>query len=55
MGLEVIGNTLDENILTQMAAEHSDDRTSLQIANMIEYLIYLKGILHWNFDRMRGA
>jgi hypothetical protein len=38
-----------------MTAEHTDNRTAFQIADMIENLVYFKGVLHGNFNGMGGA
>ena len=55
MLLEVIRYSLDKDILTEMAAEHTDYRTSFQITDMIENLVHFESVLHRDFNRVGGA
>lgn len=52
MGLEVLGNTLEENLLAKVAAQHTNDGASLQITDVVEDLVNFKGVSYRNFDGM---
>jgi hypothetical protein len=41
MRLQVIGDTLKEYLLTQVSAQHADDGASLEVADVVEYLVNL--------------
>lgn len=55
MRLQIVGNTAQEGLLTQVAAEHANHGTSLQVADMIENLVYFKSVSHRDFDGVRGS
>jgi hypothetical protein len=55
MLFEVIRYSLDEDVLAQMTAEHADNRTTFQIADMIKYLVHFESVLHRNFNGVGGA
>lgn len=55
MGLEVVGNTLEEDLLTEVSAQHADDGGSLQVRDMVEDLVDLETVVYGYFDGMRGS
>jgi hypothetical protein len=55
MLLEVIRYSLDKDILTEVTAEHTDYRTSFQIADMIENLVHFESVLHRDFNGVGGT
>lgn len=55
MSLEVVGNTLQEDLLAKMSAQHADDGASLQVTNVVEDLVDLETIVYWYLDGMRST
>lgn len=55
VGLEVIGNTTKESLLTEMNTQHADDRASLQVTNVIENLIDFEGVPNGHLDGVRSS
>ena len=53
MSLEVVGNTLQKDLLAQMSAQHTDNRGSLQVGDVVEDLVNLKTVVYRYFDGMR--
>lgn len=53
--LKVISYSAKERLLTEVTAQHSNHRASLEVADMIENLINLKGISYRNFNRVRRS
>lgn len=55
MLFEVVRYTLDKDILAEMTAEHTDNRTTFQIADMIKNLVHFESVLHGNLNGVGGA
>jgi hypothetical protein len=55
VGFEVVRNSPQESLSTKVDAKHANDRTSLQVANMVEDLIDLESVLDGNFDGVGSA
>lgn len=55
MRLEVCSHSTKEGFAAEMVTQHPDDRTSLEVANVIKDLVHFQGVLDGNFDRMRGT
>lgn len=50
MRLEVVSNSPEEGLSTKVNTQHSDDRASFQVADMVEYLVHLEGISNGHFN-----
>ena len=53
MGFKIVGDSTEERFFAEVVAQHSDDGATLKIANMVEDLVNLERVFHWNFNRMR--
>jgi hypothetical protein len=51
--LQVVGNTLQEDLLAEVGAQHANNGASLEIANVVKDLVDLETIVHGNLDGMR--
>jgi hypothetical protein len=41
VGFQIVGDPTKKSVPTQVAAKHSDNGTSFEVANMVKYLVYL--------------
>ena len=55
VSLEVVGYTLEENLLTEMSAQHADDRGALEVGDVVKDLVDLETVVYGYFDGMRGS
>lgn len=55
MCLEVVGYTLEEDLLAQVCAQHANDGTSLEITDVVENLVNLESIEDRDLNGMRRA
>jgi hypothetical protein len=53
MNLEVVADTLQEDFLTKMVAQHANGGRAFQIGDVIENLVDFQGVANWYFDRVR--
>lgn len=55
MRLEIIGNTLEEDLLAQVCAQHANDRTTFKVTDVVEDLIDLQTIENGDLDGVGGS
>ena len=53
--LEVVGNTLQEDLLAKVSAQHADDGGALQVTDVVKDLINLEAVIDGHLDGMRKA
>jgi hypothetical protein len=54
MFLQIGCDSRKERFVSEVIAQHADDRTSFEIADVVENLVNLKGVLDRDLNRMRG-
>jgi hypothetical protein len=54
MNLEVVTDSLQEDVLSQVIAEHSDDGTAFEIGDLIEDLVDFEGVSNRYFNWVRS-
>jgi hypothetical protein len=55
VSLEVVGNTLEEDLLAKVSAQHADDRATLEVTDVVEDLVDLETIVDRNLNGVRCA
>lgn len=55
VSLEVVGDTLEESLNTEMAGKHADSRASLEVADVIKDLVHIKSVTDRHVDGVTGA
>jgi hypothetical protein len=55
MRFEVVGDTLKEDLLAEVRAQHANDGASLEVTDVVEDLVDLKTIVDGDFDGVRRA
>ena len=55
MSFQVLGNSLEKNLHAEMSAEHTNDRATLQITDVIEDLLDIQRVFNRDLDRMRSS
>lgn len=55
MGLEVISHSAKEGLSAKVNAEHTNDRATLQVTDVIKDLVHLKSIADGHLNRVRGT
>ena len=55
VGLEVLGNSLEESLLAQVVGQHADRRASLEVANVVEDLVDVQGVTDGDVNGVTGT
>lgn len=55
IGLEVVGDTLEESLDAKVVGKHANARASLEVTDAVENLVDVKGVTDGNMNRVAGA
>ncbi|GJC83687.1 hypothetical protein ColLi_06525 [Colletotrichum liriopes] len=55
VGLEVVGHALEEGVDAEVVGEHADRRAALEVADVVEDLVDVEGVLDGHVDGVAGA
>lgn len=55
VSLEVVGDTLEERLNTEMAGKHADSRASLEVADVVKDLVHVESVTDGHVDGVTGT